>query len=396
MVSSFGWLDGDERHREKMLEVIKLFQDASSVDELGIGGVRDAFSDRFFPATSVLHTRARYLLFVPWCLNDVTRHAWASDKARAELKKREIKLIKSLLKGGEKPGVIGNQAQDNLKTMPSSAYWAALRRLGICKWDTTIQGHLRRAALTSAGQTERIDADYGEVRAGHAGVDASLPCPPDEWLSSTTFDLTPDEGQYLRSRLVTAQQESVFAWLALRGTDANVSYIWEHPQFNEFPSHSQSEIDHAKRFHHVMHGAAIFYNLLLARQIESGDLIDDYSQNLTDWESELTTSKALEEWDLDDFWRTVAKLNPRAYRTSRTFINEWVSIATAGDHTSDKAVELLRRREWELKRNRSRLINREALHQWRGRAGMARLDYRWNVAARHLSDIYDSAGEPSA
>jgi hypothetical protein len=50
-----------------MREIIKLFTDRDSRDELGLGQVRDAISDGLFPGTSVLLTRARYLLFVPWC-----------------------------------------------------------------------------------------------------------------------------------------------------------------------------------------------------------------------------------------------------------------------------------------------------------------------------------------
>ena len=79
MSSIFGWLDGDDAHRKQMLEVVKLFQDQSSVDELGIGSVRDAFSDTLFPGTSVLHTRARYLLFIPWLLKDTARHGWPTE-----------------------------------------------------------------------------------------------------------------------------------------------------------------------------------------------------------------------------------------------------------------------------------------------------------------------------
>lgn len=45
-VAHFGWLDGDDAHRSAMLEVVKLFEDSSTVDELGIGSVRDTFSRR--------------------------------------------------------------------------------------------------------------------------------------------------------------------------------------------------------------------------------------------------------------------------------------------------------------------------------------------------------------
>ena len=54
----------------QMLRLVELFAsrvaDRSTLDELGFGPIRDAFSDHFFPGISTIQTRARYLLFVPW------------------------------------------------------------------------------------------------------------------------------------------------------------------------------------------------------------------------------------------------------------------------------------------------------------------------------------------
>lgn len=42
-----------------------------TLDELGIGSIRDTFSDELFPGTSTIQTRARYFLFVPWIMQMV-------------------------------------------------------------------------------------------------------------------------------------------------------------------------------------------------------------------------------------------------------------------------------------------------------------------------------------
>ena len=63
--STFTWLDYSEQDRRKMLDVVSLFGESDTRDELGIGVVRDAFANLFFPGTSTLQTRARYFLFVP-------------------------------------------------------------------------------------------------------------------------------------------------------------------------------------------------------------------------------------------------------------------------------------------------------------------------------------------
>ncbi|MFH1933727.1 MAG: DUF6361 family protein [Pseudomonadota bacterium] len=66
MPSSFSWVDFAEDDRRRMMEVLYLFRDREIREELGIGTVRDAFSDILFPGTSTFHTRAKYMLFIPW------------------------------------------------------------------------------------------------------------------------------------------------------------------------------------------------------------------------------------------------------------------------------------------------------------------------------------------
>ena len=64
------WLDYSEADQRRAREIVALFSQRESRDELGLGRIRDALSDTLFPGTSVLLTRARYLLFVPWLFRE--------------------------------------------------------------------------------------------------------------------------------------------------------------------------------------------------------------------------------------------------------------------------------------------------------------------------------------
>jgi hypothetical protein len=76
MASALSWLDFSAEEQRRIREMLRLFEEKESRDGLGIGQVRDAFSDLLFPGTSVLLTRARYFLVVPWCAQyaDSTAH----------------------------------------------------------------------------------------------------------------------------------------------------------------------------------------------------------------------------------------------------------------------------------------------------------------------------------
>lgn len=71
LASGLTWLDYSEHDRQKMMDAIQLFREPGTLDELGIGTVRDAFADLLFPGTSTIQTRARYFFFVPWVYLDL-------------------------------------------------------------------------------------------------------------------------------------------------------------------------------------------------------------------------------------------------------------------------------------------------------------------------------------
>ena len=64
--SSLSWLDLTADDRDKVRRVLDLFDELGTVDELGVGNLRDTISNALFPGTVVLHTRLRYVLFIPW------------------------------------------------------------------------------------------------------------------------------------------------------------------------------------------------------------------------------------------------------------------------------------------------------------------------------------------
>ena len=190
MPSVLAWLDHDEAERRRMQEVIELFRERDTVDELGIGSVRDAFSNLLFPGTSVLHSRARYLLFVPWVYLELERQHISSAEIAARARRDEIRLIDALINGGEGEGngVIGAVARDRLKQLPSYAYWNGLEALGIRlyqgstdRYHRSLDGYYQLLRdLPRAEGDEPIDAP-------RANWDPGLPSPPDRMLESATL-----------------------------------------------------------------------------------------------------------------------------------------------------------------------------------------------------------------
>ena len=234
MASTFGWLDTDSEQRRKMLEVVDLFKEEGTVDELGIGSIRDALADSLFPGTSVLHTRLRYVLFIPWLMQRAAAHKSSSAEMSAEFRNLEYRLIDSLLAAGERLGVIGNTARGSLKRMPSGMYWAALGAWRIRTGDFSSDGYFRRQydyRQLSVRTAKADDPEARELLPG-TGLDPHLPQPPDEWLKAVDFALRPEEEQYLSDLIAASTKGSMLSWLIHNQPGNSPDYVWEIDNLN--------------------------------------------------------------------------------------------------------------------------------------------------------------------
>src|SRR5665648_773913 len=122
VTSRFGWFDTDGAQRRRMMEVVDLLRDEGTIDELGIGTIRDAIADALFPGLSVLHTRLRYVLFVPWLIDEAVVRA-GGQQTPARLRRLETELIESLRTGtsdldeDDGSGIIGTSARGRLLSL---------------------------------------------------------------------------------------------------------------------------------------------------------------------------------------------------------------------------------------------------------------------------------------
>lgn len=374
-----------------MLAAIELFKDQGTVDELGFGAVRDTISSVLFPGASVLHTRARYLLLVPWCVNQAVQRRLSPSESAAELRRLEIKVIYALLVN-ESRGVIGQQARDKVKRLPSAAYWSVLRTWGIRQSDTSIEGFFRDARVARQSAARQPTAD--DVGAGFdtytGGFDPDLPMPSGDYLVQTTFTLTPEESAYIGDRLRMTTAGSLIPWLLDVGLADDVSNIWNHPAIGQAPPTLTALVEHGRRFSVLVHGAALLYNLLLAELVDDErGLVGRYRGCLDEWSAEVAETHALEGWERDEFWAAVRRHNPGLRRPTEKFVESWIErLRQAPTIADDEAARaLIRDRELALKGGRARLVNAAARDHWEGASGLVRLDYNWSVAQRLLDDV---------
>ncbi len=398
MASSFAWLDFSDRDRKRALDAVDLFREEDTRDELGLGVIRDAFADRLFPGTSTIQTRVRYFLFLPWLFRLLKPADRDPERFGQRIRQLQDQLRKSLVKGGEELGVIGYRAGGNVQRLPSSVYWQGLRRLEILRFKGSEADYAKELRAAPAGQQNDDGEPVGS--ASRALWDSQLPQSPEGWLEAADFTITRDEARYLSDRVNFAAPDSLLAHLIhLRKRPDGTDFPWDHIPPAELPKALGEELEHARNFSQSLHGASLLYNLMLAQEKESEDLVERYEERLAEWwEGLKERTDELTKWNRPRFWALLAAWRARVPPPSHAFVETWLgAIGTARrveSVISDRSLrELIRLRESFLKRGRARLGNPRALDLWNGRSGAGQLDYRWGRPVRQM--LEDLIGKPA-
>lgn len=393
MPSTLTWLDASAEDQRRMREIVGLFSTTDSRDELGIGQIRDTLSDTLFPGTSVLITRARYLLFVPWCFQKAAEASRPGADGRRDRYERD--LIETLRKEPSRDGLIGVDAGRALKTLPSATYWNSIRR-----WQVLSDPSVTWQDALEAGRIQE-GGDEPDQHAYSSSWDSGLPKPPAGFPTQAPggFDLTAEEARWLAGRIVTSCDGTLLAHLVEHRPQPDSAYPWSDPAAMAASPGVRTAVEHAQVFSLAVHGAALLYNLLLAEQYVAegfdrlGDRTDQYRESLSAWAARRdATHGLLDRWTFDEFRGFIGERNAAVSPRTWAFLRSWCELALPlGAEITDSPVarQFIAGREREHKRSQSRLRNRGLLGAWSGAAGSGAIAFRWGAVRRILLDVHD-------
>lgn len=402
MTSTISWLDFSETDRRKAMEVIKLFQDKSTVDELGIGTVRDAISDILFPGSSVIHSRARYFLFIPWIYKALEEKKTPSAEVAGKARTAELNLMEVLRDSEDSAGTIGVRAGRTLKILPSAIYWQALTRLGIRKFPGTRDQYHRSLDRFYVNPARLLDDDGERVAGGRrTNWDQRIPAAPARFPAGVSMKLRKSEAAYLRDRIRHSAAGSLYAELLDADRPPEPSAApWEYERLDQLPARLQEQLHHAQMFAEVIAGAPLLYNRMLSEEAGNEEWATGFGERLADWSEDSASShREIVAWDRNAFWRLVSLQGAKIPLQTRLFVERWLDlvVTTRGKCILENATArtLVTDRERQLKRSQARLGNKRAVDMWLGDSGTRPLTYRWNIVLITLNDIFEGLAAPS-
>ncbi len=396
-----GWIDFSKKDRQKVLDVMNLLQEPGAVDELGIGIVRDAFANYFFPGTSTIQTRAKYLLIVPYLLKEAIDGRYGKDINKIlrsiDLAEKDcgIRLLES---DPDADGIIGKRVLPKgwVARKPSDIYWNGIRTYQIFGskdlsikeyiWLSTQMKEKKKISLggnrgDDSDEADRDDYDAGDVGNFHFW---NLPTYKDNWKDDLQIELTKEEAAYLQKQIVKSTEGSLLSFILKNNID-----ISETDDFLNLTKKLENQIDVktaemmqlACDFDYLVYMARVRYNMILSEG-ENEDAV-------AEWEWISKDMKRYSSVNLKEIFERLHLHNPKTF----VFLSQLQEYFAEG--RVEDADACIIKREISLKQiNRAKLSRPKEFYIPGSWVGGGWLDYRFNDARRIINDIYN-AGEVS-
>lgn len=417
-MSSIGWIDFSSEHRAKVKSALDLLKEKGTLDELGIGQIRDGFAEQLFPGISTIQTRAKYFFIVPRILRDFqkldAKSRRKSKGLREYLKNQENRVAVQLDKHAKQSkarvnGIIGQTkiGKGGVSRLPSEIYWNGLRTLGFVNTSLSLADFCRYQDEQSVVHIES-DEDIEPISKGESHKAILLPEYDENWLTDDNFniELTSSEAQLIKERFLESLsiQYSVPSQLFKHRLE-NKMFIEEnkfngdeseHEQvlgfdglverllsFNQIETLCRANLRLALQFSRAIEGPHIRYNIVLARK--NGFLQSErtYESEFKKWLKDVYKYNLLPSGCEQEWFNVAVRSGFVVRKTTQEFIEKFFESIRSGESTAilDKIVTA------QAKRNKgpSSLLNKPNLKDtW---YGMRRLNYRWGTAKIILQDI---------
>lgn len=401
-----GYIYFSAEERNNIYKVFQSIRDHQAIDELGIGRIRDAFSNRMFPGMSTLHNRAKYLAVLPALYLEAEKKEYKNVKeVRQTVLDLEIKLTRQLMNGSPNVnGITGSsvieQAERSrsryVKYDPSYIYWGGLVTYGMVATDGNLYRLIYERSLKRRLQPVKLLSNDDDLEQGdddetsgdtpifntgglHYVFDGKTPIP---------LDLTSGEADFIRRQILTSGQcrDSLLAYLLKTGEPIAKGWLDNAALWHDLPSDFLSTYNLSAIFSRFIFLLRIFYNYIYDKKTGNED---GANKNLNCYDNYLKAN--CKSCSVDSISTAITYVGDTVTDTAtKSFCLEAASRVEQDD--LDGLENCIVRREKEIKGpTRAKLTN------WKRFVGQAHgdpslLDYRWSLVYNIIQEIRKGLG----
>ena len=396
-----GWIDFSEKDRKKAIDVIHLLEEKGTRDEIGIGIIRDAFSNMFFPGTSTVQTRAKYFYIIPYiikeCCENKKNKTIDDIKRMIDVKEKEYAI--SLKENGITDGVIGADVIPDkwVVRKPYSIYWNGIKTFGIfTRENMSLNEYIhymlrhRNEEKISNWTEEGEENEQDDKMAGKTGLKPFWNLPEDYYVgknNSTQIELSKNESNHLRKCITSLDKEDCLLKYIVENNIQLKQYTITDEPFRLLYTELIKRDDLSPQIKNYMQIALKFDSLVYLSMILYNKILSDDKNEVANNEWELYYKQRLPEIDSLDLDEMFYLTNVKDIGTKK-FLSSMQSFLISGDISNAK--KTVYDREIKLKgKERSKLANRTSItnDKW---IGIKHLDFRMRVTGRLINDLYNA------
>jgi len=408
--SNIGWIFLSKEDEGKTMKVLEMLQATGTVDELGVGVVRNALSDAMFPGITTIMTRAKYFFIVPRILHSYIHDNKGKEDVIEYLRKEENELMMILANKvgfADNKGVIGisvakfnhelpKQRHKELIRKPSAIYWNGIKSYRLYIGDLSLANLLDKINRKKGDSSDLRHYSPMEGESKDEKEDSKylfeLPDRPKNWKENIDIELTPQEANFLKNKIIDQYPDSLLTYI-LKNADAGKQFLQaksfsemcELPFIEKLSEINQKIVKHALYFWKLLEGAHIRYNILLHEKHGSESQKLEFIKR---WELWLEEIKQIDwkAFDMGFVWSIVLREKASVKQHTKTFINQWIEAIKNNDSDINKMDAWIERQERLNKgvRSKLRLGNDERYKEW---VGISNMEYRFSNAKTIMRDI---------
>lgn len=401
-----GYINFSQEERNNIYKVIQTIRDHQAIDELGIGRIRDAFSNEMFPGMSTLQNRAKYFVLLPALYISAEHEKYKNvNEVQQRIIDLEIKLTRQLLNGtpdaAERWGITGstviNQAEKHssryVKYDPSYIYWGGLVTFGMVKTDGNIYQLIFERSQKNQDKPTRWRSNSNDDFESHddeGGTGDFQLCDTGglkydfDGRTPIPIQLTKEEALFIKRQIITsdASKDSLLAYL-LRNEDLPLVSKWLDlgDLWRDIPDNFLIAYTLSATFSRFTYLLRTFYNYIYDKKMGNADEAEEILKHFVEYREEnlqiLTKQKIGE---------VIAYIDDRVddYSVKNFCMNAAQYVES---NNLDKLEDCIIKREKETKGAvRAKLTNwKKYVGQEHAEAGI--LDFRWSLVYSMINEI---------
>lgn len=303
-----GYINFGAEEKNNLYKVIQSIRDHHAIDELGIGRIRDAFSNKMFPGMSVLQGRAKYFVLLPALYLEAEKaHYKTVEEVRRKVLDMEIKLTRQLLNGTPRPedqlSITGSSMIDKaeknssqyVKYDPSYIYWGGLVTYGFVKTNGSVYRLIFERSLARHNSPQKYYRDEESEITDSTDLSGTIQLFDTGGLKYI-FDgktpinifLTKEEAEFLKRRIELSEnsKDSLLAYLLNNDIPLVDNFQELRQVLNELPESYLYTYSLSARFSRYIYLLRIFYNYLYDKRTATEELANSQLQDYLDYYNE--------------------------------------------------------------------------------------------------------------